>query len=384
MKSFFQLAPTITFLNFGSFGACPIPVFENYQFWQRKLEEEPVQFITKTGLEALKISKQVFAQYINCDFKDFFFTPNPTTALNTVIKNLKLEVGDEILSTNLEYGAMDRTWNFYCEKTGAKYIQQKISLPIKSTEGFLANFWKGYSSKTKIVFISQITSSTALILPVKEIILKAKELGLITIIDGAHVPGHIHLDLVDLDPDYYTGAVHKWFLAPKGCSFLYVNKKFQNDLEPLIISWGYQSDNPSDSQFLDYHEYNGTRDFSAYLTIPSIIEFRTKTNWDELTKLSKQLVLEWYPKFCELLEVEPICPINNTFLGQICSIPIKTNHPIQLKETLYNQYKIEIPITQQLENYFIRISIQPFNTVKELEYLFKTLKTIKEEGVLLL
>lgn len=384
MKKHFLLSPEITFLNHGSFGACPKIVFENYQHWQRQLENEPVQFITKIGIQALKESKLAFSKIINCEVDDFFYTPNPTTAINTVVNSLFLIKDDEILSTSLEYGAMDRTWNYYCQKTGAKYIRQEITLPITSKKQLLVDFWKGYSAKTKVIFISHITSTTALILPVKEIIEKAKELGLITIIDGAHVLGHIPLNLQELNPDFYTGAIHKWFLAPKGCSFLYVNKKFQNNVKPLIVSWGYESDTPSHSQFLDYHEFNGTRDFSAYLTIPAIIEFRTKTKWEELTKISKQLILDWYPKFCELLHTEPICPLTNEFLGQMCSIPIQTSNWVELKETLFNKYKIEIPITKQGNNFFIRISIQPYTTNDELLYLYRTLKSLKEEGNLLL
>lgn len=383
MKKLFLLSPEITFLNHGSFGACPKIVFENYQHWQLQLEKEPVQFITKIGIQALKESKLAFSKIINCNTDDFFFTPNPTTAINTVVHSLDLKNGDEILSTSLEYGAMDRTWNFYCQKTGAKYVRQEIPLPIMSKKQFLVDFWKGYSAKTKVIFISHITSTTALILPVKEIINKAKELGLITIIDGAHVPGHIPLNLQELNPDFYTGAIHKWFLAPKGCSFLYVNKKFQNSVKPLIVSWGYESETPSNSQFLDYHEYNGTKDFSAYLTIPSIIEFRAKTKWEEKIKISKQLILDWYPKFCELLHTEPICPLTNEFLGQMCSVPIQTSNWVELKETLFNKYKIEIPITKQDNNFYIRISIQPYITYNELLYLYNTLKSLKEEDNLL-
>jgi isopenicillin-N epimerase len=159
---------------------------------------------------------------------------------------------------------MDYMWEFYEKQTKANYIRQSIDLPIRSKEHFLEMFWKGYNNKTKVLFISQITSATAIIFPIKEIVDKARSLGLITIIDGAHVPGHIELDLKDMNPDYYTGALHKWLLAPKGSTFLYVRKELQAELDPLIISWGYGNPKTSRGQFLDYHEYNGTRDFSAY------------------------------------------------------------------------------------------------------------------------
>jgi len=259
------------------------------------------------------------------------------------MRSVKLEPGDEILTTNHEYGAMDRTWHFYSEKSGAKYIRQNISLPIQSKESLLEEFWKGYTSKTKVVFLNQISSATALIFPVKEIIQKAKSLGLTTIIDGAHVPGHIDLNLTELDPDFYTGTLHKWMLSPKGCSFLYVKKELQDSIDPLVVGWGYQSENPGKSRFLDYHEFQGTRDISAFLTAPAAIKFLKENHWDQKAAQSKQMILEHYGKFCDLVGSTPICPITSEFLGQMCSIPIKTSQPTALKETLFQKYKSKFP-----------------------------------------
>ena len=194
-----------------------------------------------------------------------------------------------MLTTNHEYGAMDRTWSYFSKKKGIKYIRQSISLPILSKEQILEEFWSGYTSKTKIIFISHISSVTALVFPVKEICEKARELGLITIIDGAHVPGQLDLNIEELNPDFYTGALHKWLLAPKGVSFLYVKKTFQNSIDPLVVSWGYESESPSDSQFLDYHQHQGTRDISAFLTIPKAIEFLRDNNWEERATSCRKL-----------------------------------------------------------------------------------------------
>ncbi len=248
----------------------------------------------------------------------------------------------------------------------------------------LEDFWKGYTSKTKIVFINQISSATALIFPVKEIIQKAKSLGLITIIDGAHVPGHVDLNLTDLDPDYYTGTLHKWMLAPKGCSFLYVKKELQNNIDPLVVGWGYQSESPSKSRFLDYHEFQGTRDISAFLTAPAAIQFLKENHWTEKAKQSKQLILENYQKFCDLLGSTPICPVTNEFLGQMCSIPIKTERPMVLKELLFEKYKIEIPVMKIDHGIFLRISLNAYNDEKDLETLYNAIKEIKTTTDLLL
>jgi len=380
IESDFLLDNTITYLNHGSFGACPKPVFDDYQQWQRKLEFEPVLFITKQSDVYLAASKTALATYLNCDKNDFVYTVNPSTAFNLVIKNLLLKSGDEVLTTNQEYGAMDRTWRYYCKKANAVYKQQAISLPLVSKEQFIEEFFKGLTPKTKIVFISHLTSPTALLFPVKEICEIAKQKGLMTIVDGAHIPGHIALNLEQIQADIYVGACHKWLLTPKGCSFLYVKKEFQHLLDPLVISWGYESENPGHSQFLDYNEYQGTRDISAFLTVPKALEYLTSNNWNERSKNCRLLIQENYPKLCELLQTKPICGVSDEFLGQMCSIPIQPKNPIRLKEKLFNAFKIEIPITNFLNNYYLRVSIQAYNSQEDIDTLTEAIQQLKQQG----
>ncbi|MBD3639010.1 MAG: aminotransferase class V-fold PLP-dependent enzyme [Crocinitomicaceae bacterium] len=384
MKDKFLLRPDINYLNHGSFGACPIPVFEEYQRFQRMLETEPLQFMTKTGVEYLDQSKQALADYINCEKEDLIYVTNPSTAMNIVIKNLHLKQGDEVLTTNHEYGAMDRTWRYYCQKSGAKYVQQKISTPLESREQFLEEFWSGLTDKTKVVFLSHITSPTALIFPVDEVCKRAKELGLITIVDGAHAPGHIPLDLNILDVDFYTGACHKWMCSPKGSSFLYADKSVQDMLDPLIISWGYESDNPSESQFQDYHQYQGTRDFSAFLTTPACIKFFKENNWEEEKAKCRAQLKHFYPLVAKELNSTTICQLTDEFLGQICSIPVKTTRPVELKELLYNKYKIEIPVFNNVGPViYLRISFQPYSSEVDYIDLITALRDIKSTTTLI-
>ncbi len=382
-KSLFLLDPKITFLNFGSFGACPKPIFENFLNWQYQLESEPVQFIAVNGAAYMKTSREALAKFINCNSDDIIYTPNPSFAVNIIAKNFKLNKGDEILSTNIEYGATERTWNYYCNAVGAQFVKSEIQLPVQSKEEFLNQFWKSYSPKTKAIFISHITSATGLILPVKEICERAKELGLITIVDGAHVPGHMKLDLSEIKADYYTGACHKWMMTPKGSSFLFVKKKYQNELDPLIISWGYQSDSPSNSKFIDYHQFNGTRDFSAYLTIPKAIEFMDENNWTEVSMSCKKMVMENANKFCELMETKPLAPLNHEFFGQMFSIPIGTSDPNQLYKLLFDKYHIEIPVARGNGAFYLRYSINAFNSQSDLDSLFDAMKEIKSQSTLL-
>jgi isopenicillin-N epimerase len=383
MKDQFLLNPDIAYLNFGSFGACAKPVFEEYQKYQLELETEPVQFIAVNSTRYLKASRKALGDYIHCHEDDIIFTPNPSYAINIITKSLKLNPGDEILSTDLEYGAMDKTWSHYCKQTGTNYIRQPISLPLTSKEQILADFRKGLTPKTKVIFLGQITSATALILPVKEICDMAKEKGLLTIVDGAHVPGHIPLDLRDLKADIYTGACHKWMMTPKGCSFLYVNKDNQSWIDPLVVSWGYDSAAPSPSQFQDYHELQGTRDISAFLTVPKALEFMKTHHWEQKSADCRKLVRENVKRFCDLLNTKPLAPVTEEFIGQMISIPVRTKEPEQLQRLLFTDYKVEVPIMRHGENTYLRYSIQAFNTQKDLDRLYNALETILKTTALI-
>lgn len=372
----FLLNPDITFLNFGSFGACPKPVFDNYQHWQLQLEREPVQFIAANGPKYLQQSREALAAYIGCDVQDVVYVTNPSYAINIVAKSLQLQPGDEILGTNLEYGALDRTWKFCCQEAGAVYVRQPIELPLVSKEQFIEDFFKGLSIRTKAIFISQITSATGLVFPVAEVCAIAKAKGLITIVDGAHVPGHIPLNLHEMQADFYTGACHKWMCTAKGSSFLFARKEMQHLLKPLVVSWGWEALFPSDSQFIDHHQMQGTRDFSAFLTIPAAIDFMQQHNWPQVAADCRQLAHSNYQRFCDLLGSQPLAPITDEFLGQMCSIPINTAEPEKLQRLLYEQYKIEIPVMRQNERMLIRYAIQVFNTQQQLDYLYDSLTDI--------
>jgi isopenicillin-N epimerase len=378
LQSLFLLDPSVTFLNFGSFGACPKPVFENYQKWQLELEREPVQFIAVNSAENLKRSRQALAEYIHCNANDLVFVTNPSYAVNIIAKSFDLKPGDEILATNVEYGACDRTWEYYCRKNGARYVRKPITLPLTTKEKFIEDFFKGVSSKTRMIFISHITSSTALKFPVKEICEIAKQKGLITFVDGAHIPGHAPLDLSELKADIYTGACHKWMMAPKGCSFLYVKKELQ-PFDPLVVSWGYNSASPSHSLFQDYHQMQGTRDFSAFLTVPACIEFMKEHKWTEVAAQCRKLVQKNAQRFCDLLGASPLCPVNDEFLGQMFSIPIKTFQPEKLQRHLFEKYRIEIPVMRQDQSVYIRYSINAFNSQNDLDKLYSALEEILRE-----
>src|SRR3954447_9285533 len=265
----FLLRPGISFLNHGSFGACPRPVFDTYQGWQRKLEEQPVEFLGRQINTLLAKARAPLAAYLGTQADNLVYVPNATYGVNIVARSLELAAGDEVLATNHEYGACDRAWRFVCERRGVRYSNQPIALPVESEEAVIEQLWAGVTDRTKVIFLSHITSPTALIFPLAAICRRAREHGIMTVIDGAHAPGQIDLALDELGADFYTGNCHKWLCAERASGFLYARPELQNMLDPLVISWGWEAAVPRESQFLDYFEWPGTHNPASYLATPA-------------------------------------------------------------------------------------------------------------------
>ncbi|NOT38558.1 MAG: aminotransferase class V-fold PLP-dependent enzyme [Saprospiraceae bacterium] len=380
IKEQFYLDPEITFLNFGSFGACPKPIFKEYQRLQLLMEREPVHFITRLGMELWAQSRKALSEYINCNYDDVIYVTNPSYAVNIVAKSFPLKQGDEILATNIEYGACDKTWEYYCEKSGAKYVRQAIQFPLVSKEQFIADFFEGCNERTKLIFISHITSSTGLRLPVEEVCFEARKRGILCFVDGAHAPGQIPIDMLTLNPDFYTGACHKWMMTPKGSSFLYVNKAHQMQCEPLIVSWGYKALFPSASVFQDWHTVQGSRDYTAFLTIPQSIQFMKDNDWISVAARCRALVQSNAVRFLRLLNARPLCPISDDYLVQLYSTQIQTHEPEKFYMHLFNHYKIEVPVMRQDDKVFIRYSVQGFNDQNDLDRLYEALELEIKRG----
>ena len=384
LKSQFLLRDDIAYLNFGSFGACPRPVFERYQQYQLELEQEPVQFIIYNGMRYLEQSRIALGQYINCDPDDVVYVTNPSYAVNLVAKNLDLQPGDEVLTTDIEYGACDKTWQYYCQQAGANYVRSKVTLPLTDRAQFVEEFLSHITPKTRLLFISHITSSTALRLPVEEICVAAKKRGIPIFIDGAHAPGQIPLDLQVLGADIYTGACHKWMMTPKGSSFVYVSREWQSKLDPLIVSWGYNAMFPSKSKFLDYHQMNGTRDYSAFLTIPDAIAFMEQHDWDSVRAACRAMVKKNATVLCDLLQTTPLAPLTDEFILQLFSAEIKTTEPEKLHDLLFEKYKVQIPVMRHGDKVYIRYSIQAYNDQADLDRLFAALTDIRSSTDIIL
>ena len=372
MKELYHLDPSITFLNHGSFGACPKPVFEVYQNWQRKLEQQPVEFMAIKVYDFLEEARHALGDYVGCHGDDLIFVTNPTTAVNTVIRSLDLGLDDEVLMTDMEYGSLVRTWEHYAQDKGFSIVQQFTPVPLTTHEDYIEHFWKAVTERTKIIYLSEITSSTGLILPVVAICKKAKEAGIMTIVDGAHVPAHIPLNIAEMDPDVYVGACHKWLSAPKGSSFLYVKKSLQETIEPLIISWGSEVDR-SPSPFIYESQYQGTWDPSAFLTVPAAIQFQQEHDWNSERERSRALNRETRDRIYEIIDTEPICPNTEEWLGQMASIITNIENGLDFKRRLMDEYKIEIPVFPWGDKILFRTSFNAYNDENDADRLIEVL-----------
>ncbi len=376
----FLLRPGMTFLNHGSFGACPRPVFNTYQNWQRKLEEQPVEFLGRRINELLADARAPLAAYLGTHADHLVYVPNATYGVNIVARSLELQPGDQVLATNHEYGAADRAWRFVCRQRGATYINQPIALPLENADSFVEQLWAGVTERTRAIFMSHITSPTALILPIEEICRRAREVGILTVIDGAHAPGQIDLALDALGADFYTGNCHKWMNAPKSAGFLYARPERQPLLQPLIVSWGWESETPGSSPFIDYFEWRGTHDPAAYLSVPAALDFMAARDWPQVRAACHELLLEAERRISELTGLAPISA-PDTFV-QMRTIPLPPCDLKVLKERLWDEYQIEVPMVGWGRGHYVRVSIQCYNGPNDVNRLVEGLKRLLPETAL--
>lgn len=382
MKNLFLLDPSIVFLNHGSFGACPAKVLESYQGWQRELERNPVELLGRRSADLLAQSRTALGRCVGANPDDLIFVTNATCGVNTVARSIPLLAGDEILTTDHEYGACDNTWDFVCRHTGARYVPVEIPLPFRAEE-FTERVWAGVTSRTRVIYLSHITSTTALIFPLAELCRRAREAGILTLIDGAHAPGHIPLDLDGLGADFYTGNCHKWLCAPKGSAFLHVRPEHHRLVDATVVSWGYSSDIEGHTGFDAYTgrtllerrlQWQGTRDLAAFLAVPAAIEFQTRHDWDRVRRECHALAAETLRRVCGMTGLEPVC--GEADYGQMVVIPVPSMDADTLKETLFDRYRIEVPVTSHKGRLFVRVSFQGYNTREDADALVAAIKEI--------
>lgn len=369
----FLLRPDMYFLNHGSFGACPRPVFSVYQEWQRELEAQPVAFLSRRLPGLLAEARGVLGRYVGTSADRITFVPNATHGVNIVARSLDLRPGDEVLATDHEYGAVDRTWRFICARRGARYINQPIAVPVRDAETIVAQLWAGVTERTRVIAMSHISSSTALTFPVAEICRRARAEGILTLIDGAHAPGQIDLSLDALGADFYTGNCHKWLCAPKGAGFLYARPERQALLHPLIVSWGWESEQSCSTPFIDYFSWTGTHDPAAYLSVSAAIAFQVERNWAMVRAACHALLLDASQRVAARTGLPHISPDTGDWWAQMRTIPLPPCDLEQLQARLWDAFQVEAMVTCWRGMHALRVSIQCYNRPADVERLLEGL-----------
>ena len=380
MRDLFLLDPDIVFLNHGSFGACPAPVFEAYQGWQRELERNPVEFLGRRSAALLAEARSALAAFLGTRAESLVFVANATTGVNTIARSLRLDAGDEILATNHEYGACDNAWSVACRRSGASYMKQSITLPYAGDESFVEQLWSGVTPRTRAIFLSHVTSPTALVFPVAAVCRRARAEGLLTIIDGAHAPGQVDVDLDALGADFYTGNCHKWMCAPKGTAFLHARPEHHGALEGLVVSWGYHAELHGVTAHDPYtgadtlarrHQWHGTRDIAGFLAVPAAIDFLDRYATPERRAACHDLAVDTQRRLDELTGLPPIAP--PTSFCQMVAAALPPCDPAAVQTALFDRFRIEVPCFAFEAYNFVRPAFHVYNTSKDADGLVAAL-----------
>lgn len=368
-----MLEPDVIFLNHGSFGATPKPVFEVYQAWQRRLEGQPVRFLGREVNAHLTEARTALGRYLNVPADDLSFVTNATLGVNIAARSLGLGDGDEVLTSDQEYGACDNIWTFLGQKRGFTYRAVPLPLPA-SPEELLETLWAAVTPRTRVIYLSHITSPTAQTLPIASVCARARAAGIVTVIDGAHAPGQLTLDLGALGADIYTGNLHKWLCAPKGTGFLYVRPDRQGSIEPLIVSWGWSRDAGLGSSFLNHLGWVGTEDVSRYLAVPAAIEFQREHDWPAVRRACHDL-LAWALAGLQDVTGLPSAYTSEDAYTQLAIAPLPSGTDTNaFQSRLYDRYRIEIPLTEHRGQPYLRLSVQGYNTKGDLESLIDAVR----------
>ena len=351
MREHFLLDPDVVYLNHGSYGACPRPVFERYQAWQIELEREPVQYMERLP-ELLAAARAELAAFVGAQPDDLTFVPNATTGVNMAARALDLREGDEVLASDLEYGGCDLTWEHVCAQAGARYVR----VPIE-------RLFEHRTDRTRAVFVSHITSETALLLPVEDVVARARAEGLTTIVDGAHAVAQLDLDLEKIGADFYASNCHKWLCAPKGAGFLHARPEWQERVEGSIVSWGYAKP----ATFISRTERQGTRDAAAYLSVPEAIAFQRE---HDVRERCVALARKTRRELCALLGTEPLAP--DEAIRQMATVQLPVADT-DLSRRLFDEHRIEIPTMGPRRDDLLRVSIAAYTVWEDVERLLEAL-----------
>jgi len=384
---FWGLKPGITFLNHGSFGACPKAVLELQAELRAQLEAEPVQFLWRRYEDRLEPARQTLAEFVGAPATDLVFITNATVGVNAVVRSLPWASGDELLTTNLDYNACRNVLVEVAQRSGAKLVVAEVPFPLESQQQVIEAVLARVTRKTKLFLLDQVTSNTALVLPAERLIRELEARGVETLVDGAHAPGMLPLNLAELRPTYYTANLHKWVCAPKGAAFLYVRDDRQENIQPAVISHGNNRTRTGFTPFQDRFDWAGTFDPTAWLCVPEAIRWMGTLlpgGWSELRQRNHELALKGRELLCAKLGVP--APGPEQMLGSLATVALperfqnrKATWKIDQEQLdLYDRFGIEVPLFRfgNPERRWLRISAQVYNSLADYEYLAAALETL--------
>jgi isopenicillin-N epimerase len=364
----------LTFLNHGSFGACPRAILEEQAEWRARLERNPVRFLARELEGLLDAARASLGGFVGADPADLVFVPNATSGVNTVIRSLRLQAGDQLLTTDHAYNACRNALRWH-EPSGVEVLAARVPWPIEGPHQVIDAVLGAVTPRTKLVLLDHVTSPTGLVFPVGEIVRRLRERGVDALVDGAHAPGMVPLDLEKLGAAYYTGNCHKWLCTPKGSAFLHVRKDRQAGMKPLAIGHGLNSARTDRPRFRLDMDFSGTDDPTAFLCIPSAIAFLGKLlpgGWPELMERNHALAMYGRRLICEALRTA--APAPDFMLGSLASVPLRDNAPAELQRTLFEQHRIEVPVMPfPAGRRLLRISAQLHNSESQYQLLARAL-----------
>ncbi len=380
------LDPEIIFLNHGSFGACPRRVLEFQNEWRARLERKPVQFLVRELEPELDAARAALAHFIGADADDLVFVPNATSGVNTVLRSLEFKPGDEILITDQGYNACNNAAKFVAERSGARIVTGRLPFPFRTAEELIEPVLAAVTPHTKLAVLDHVTSPTGVVLPIARWVKELNSRGVDTLVDGAHAPGMVPLNLKELSAAYYTGNCHKWLCAPKGAAFLHVRRDKQKFIRPLTISHGANSARKDRSRFHLEFDWPGTWNPSAALSVPEAIRFVGALHpggWPEIMARNRALALAARKILASALSANESCP--EDFIGSLAAVPLPDALPGEyprlpfnespLQDTLREKHKIEVPIVfwPAPPKRWVRISAQLYNSLPQFDRLAEAL-----------
>ena len=367
------LDPEVAFLNHGSFGATPRAVLAEQDRWRALMERHPTHFMSEDVPPALRSAAAKLAAFVGARPDDLVFVENATAGCNTVLRSLRFTPGDEILVTDHGYPAVRKAAEYVAARAGARVVEAAVPFPLEDSAQVVAAVRARLGPKTRLAIIDHITSPTAIIFPVRELIELSRAAGALVLIDGAHAPGMISLDVPAVGADWYTGNCHKWLMAPKGSAFLWAAPERQADTHPLVISHGFGQG------FTAAFDWVGTRDPSAWLSVPAAINFHERLGGVRLRKRNAALAREQATLLAKTWGTERGAP--DPLTGSMAAVRLPPSEPVtperawELRRKLFDDHRIEVPITAFAGALWARISAHAYNRPADYARLAACFKT---------